>query len=80
MMGRAVLFGALLLASTAVAQPILRHEPPMGRLMPGQRVLVDDGTCPPGQVKEAIGGDHRAAGGQGMLKRQYRCVRRPRGS
>ena len=29
----------------------------MGALKPGQRALVDDGSCPAGQIKEVIGGN-----------------------
>lgn len=30
----------------------IQHEPPEGQLRLGQRVRIDDGTCPAGQVKE----------------------------
>ena len=36
---------------------MLKQEPAMGALRPGQRVLVDDGSCQNGQIKEVIGGD-----------------------
>ena len=55
---------------------ILKREPPMGGLQPGQRVLVDDGTCPRGQIKEAIGGNHVDVGGNARVRRTYRCVAR----
>jgi hypothetical protein len=32
---------------------------------PGERLLVDDGSCAPGKIKEVIGGDHVAVGRQG---------------
>jgi hypothetical protein len=32
-------------------------EPPAGILGTGSRVLVDDGSCPRGQIKEVIGGN-----------------------
>jgi Family of unknown function (DUF6719) len=52
---------------------ILKREPAMGSLKPG---LVDDGTCPKGQVKEVTGGDHQKVGGKHQLERQRRCVAR----
>jgi hypothetical protein len=35
----------------------LAQEPPAGTLKYGEKALVDDGSCPPGQIKEIIGGD-----------------------
>jgi len=55
---------------------MLKREPAMGSLKPGQTVLVDDGTCPKGQVKEVTGGDHQKVGGKQQLERQRRCVAR----
>jgi hypothetical protein len=45
----------LLLATMASAQaaPRLTQEP--SQMHAGQKVLVDDGTCPAGQIKEVIG-------------------------
>lgn len=63
------------LAVSARAE-ILKREPAMGSLKPGQTVLVDDGTCPKGQVKEVTGGDHKKVGGKQQLERQRRCVAR----
>lgn len=67
-----------LMVATAIAahaQPLSR-EPPMGGLKPGQRALVDDGTCGPGKIKEVVGGDHVAAGGRGHTLRVRRCIPR----
>jgi hypothetical protein len=72
----AILFVAAALVGTAHAQ-VLSQEPPMGALKPGQRVLVDDGSCPRGQIKEVIGGDHKTVGGRSNVVRQRRCIRRP---
>ena len=58
------------------AATVLKTEPPMGALKEGQRVLVDDGSCPPGQLREVIGGNHTKAGGKSNVIRQYRCVPR----
>jgi hypothetical protein len=38
---------------------MLKAEPPEGALRKGQHVLVDDGSCPVGQIKEVNGGSDR---------------------
>ena len=48
----------------------------MGALKEGQRVLVDDGTCQKGQIKEVIGGNHTSVGGNKQIVRQKRCIAR----
>ena len=73
----AVLGGfAAFVADNALAATVLKTEPPMGALKPGQRVLVDDGFCPKGQVREVIGGDHYKVGGRNAVERQRRCIPR----
>jgi hypothetical protein len=66
----------VLLAHGAVAAPILKTEPRLGALKHGQRVLVDDGSCPAGQIKEVIGGDHIKVGGKHHIERTRRCIPR----
>jgi hypothetical protein len=53
---RAIIASTLLaaLAASAYAQTVGREQDIVG-LRLGQRVLVDDGTCPAGQVKEVSG-------------------------
>ena len=51
---------------------ILRTEPPIGQLPPGAKVLIDDGTCPGGQLKQVVGGN--VTTGQARLRS---CVPRP---
>ncbi len=53
-----VLFVALLsvIPAYAATQEVLKSEPPEGALRTGKRVLVDDGTCQPGQILQVIGG------------------------
>jgi hypothetical protein len=53
---RAILASTLLavLAAPALGQTVGREQDIVG-LRLGQRVLVDDGTCPAGQVKEVSG-------------------------
>jgi len=65
------------LAGTAAVQAqYLKREPAMGALKPGQRVLVDDGRCPKGQVSEVTGGDHVEVGGKAQIKRIRKCIAR----
>ena len=52
-----IVFALVLLAAlgaAALAQTVGREQDIVG-LRLGQRVLVDDGTCPAGQVKEVSG-------------------------
>lgn len=60
----------------AFAAKILKTEPPMGSLKEGQRVLVEDGSCGSGQIREVIGGNHTKVGGKSNVIRQYRCIPR----
>lgn len=55
---RAALIAGLALAFSSVgaaAQGILKKEPGQGILWQGEIVFVDDGSCPPGQIKMVIG-------------------------
>jgi uncharacterized protein DUF6719 len=61
------------MASPARAE-VLKKEPPMGQLREGQTVLVDDGSCPPGQIKEVIGGNHVSVGGTKHILRTRKCI------
>jgi hypothetical protein len=75
-----IVFACLLLAAVSLAMPaaaeILKREPALGKLKLGQRVLVDDGRCPKGQIMEVIGGDHVKAGGTKNIERKRRCIPR----
>ena len=56
---RPLSFGLLLLLSTsgaanAMSQQVGREQD-IVNLRIGQRYMVDDGSCPPGQVKEVLG-------------------------
>jgi hypothetical protein len=46
--------------------PNPQTEPPIGQLPPGAKVLIDDGTCPVGQLKQVVGGN--TATGQARLR------------
>ncbi len=61
----------LLLAAPAQAQYVGREQDVID-LRLGQRVLVDDGTCPAGQVKEVSGSRMAEAG----IVRTTKCVPR----
>jgi len=69
-----IIIAAFLLAAAsqaAVAQTILKEEPKRNLLKYGKVVLVDDGSCPAGQIKEVTGGDSSAATN---IKRTRRCI------
>lgn len=68
-------------ASGASAATVVTQEPPTGQFRPGQRILVDDGSCPAGQIKEVVDLTNRqAASGQRVaaVKRIRHCIRRQR--
>jgi uncharacterized protein DUF6719 len=70
---------AMLIALNAVpvlAQQTVKREPPMGALREGQRVLVDDGSCGPGKIKEVSGGNYVRYGGTKNIVRERRCISR----
>ena len=69
--GSAIGLGAV--TSLSAAQ-VLKQEPAMGALREGQVVLVDDGTCPEGQIKRVTGGNHVKAGGFKQIERTRQCV------
>ncbi len=55
-----------------IAVTVLPREPDDLRL--GQRIYVDDGSCPAGQIKEVTGANLTAAG----VVRTRQCVARKR--
>jgi hypothetical protein len=63
--------GFLALTSPALAQHPSREQD-IGELRLGQRVKVDDGTCPAGQIKE-ISGTRMTSGG---VVRSRKCIPR----
>ncbi len=75
---KTVFFALAVIAVLAAAPPlraeILKKEPAMGALREGQVVLVDDGSCPAGQLKQVTGGNHVKAGGTKHIERSYKCV------
>ena len=63
------------IASAAFAKTV-KQEPPMGAMREGEVVLVDDGSCPAGQIRRVVGGNHTKAGGTKQIVRTSSCVRR----
>jgi hypothetical protein len=65
--------GVILAATQApvLAQPVGREKDIL-ELRLGQRVLVDDGTCPAGQIKEVSGTKMTPAG----IARERKCIPR----
>jgi hypothetical protein len=62
----------LVFASSALAQQAVMREQDIVDLRLGQRVLVDDGSCPAGQIKEVSGSQMTASG----IVRTRKCVPR----
>ena len=66
-----LLAGLALLGLAGCTQTIHKMEPPAGTLPAGQKVLVDDGSCPAGQIKQVTGAPSRGA------ERKRECVPAP---
>lgn len=64
---------ALLLTSSGAcgAQTVVKQEPFDGKMEPGQIILVDDGTCGKGKIKEVTGGE---IGAMNPRPRSRRCI------
>ena len=60
----------------AATGKIVKQEPPMGAMREGEVVLVDDGSCPAGQIKRVVGGNHTKVGGTKQIVRTSNCVAR----
>jgi hypothetical protein len=64
-------FALLALATSAAAEQVSREQDIVD-LRLGQRILVDDGSCPAGQIKEVSGTKMTASG----ILRAQKCVPR----
>jgi hypothetical protein len=62
----------LALASPALAVDQVSREQDIQEVRLGQRILVDDGSCPAGQIKEVFGSTLTPAG----VARVKKCVSR----
>jgi hypothetical protein len=60
-----------LLVTPVLAQQVSREQD-IVELRLGQRILVDDGSCPPGQIKEVAGAQMTATG----VSRTRKCIPR----
>ena len=58
-MGGLVAALGLVMMGGGHAETLLSNEPGVGMLHPGETVIVDDHTCPAGQIKQVIGGSNR---------------------
>ena len=63
---------ALIVATTPAAAQQVSNERNIVDLRLGQRVLVDDGTCPAGQIKEVSGAQMTTSG----VLRTRKCIPR----
>ncbi len=60
------------MAAFALAVAVVPHEIDAGDIRLGQKVHIDDGTCPAGQIKEIIGAKLTPQG----VQRSRKCVSR----
>ena len=76
----ALMSGLLVLsvASSALAASgkVGKQEPPLGAMREGEVPLADDGSCPAGQIKRVVGGNHTKVGGTKQTLRTSSCVAR----
>jgi hypothetical protein len=74
-----VIGGACRAQSTAArssgSAEMVKEEPPEGKMYPYQVLLVDDGTCGRGRIKEVIGGEINPA--MNPRPRSRRCITKP---
>jgi hypothetical protein len=66
---------ATLLAASSSDAQIVKQEPFDGQMLPGAVILVDDGSCGKGKIKEVTGGE---IGAMNPRPRSRRCI--PRGT
>ncbi len=59
------------LGGACSAQTVVKQEPFEGKMVPGQIILVDDGTCGKGKIKEVTGGE---TGAMNNRPRSRRCI------
>jgi len=64
-------FALSALATSAFAEQVAREQD-IVNLRLGQRILVDDGSCPAGQIKQVSGAQMKAAG----VVRVSQCIAR----
>jgi hypothetical protein len=67
-----LLFGALAFTATPAMADQVSREQDIVNLRLGQRILVDDGSCPAGQIKEVSGARMTPSG----ILRAVKCIPR----
>ena len=63
---------ALIAVMTPASAQQVAREQDIADLRLGQRVLIDDGSCPAGQIKEVLGSQMTATG----VLRTRKCIQR----
>lgn len=61
-----------MVASSMAFADLPKQMPKDGELSPGEVVLVDDGRCPAGEVKQVTGGNKTK-----NIPREVKCVPKP---
>lgn len=69
----ALAVSAFSLTAFAQSYQVFKREPGIGLLKEGEAVLVDDGTCPKGQIKKVVGGNNQR---ETRTPRRRSCVPR----
>ena len=69
--GSAALAVLLAASSFCKAETVVKQEPFEGQMLPGAVILVDDGTCGKGKIKEVTGGE---VGAMNPRPRTRRCI------
>ena len=64
---------ALALSATSAMAEQVAREQDIVNLRLGQRIMVDDGSCPAGQIKEVSGAKMSPNG----IQRAVKCIARP---
>jgi hypothetical protein len=64
---------ACLLAAGSSDAQVVKQEPFDGQMVPGAVILVDDGSCGKGEIKEVTGGE---IGAMDPRPRTRRCIPR----
>jgi hypothetical protein len=69
--GSAALALFLAAGGSCNAQTVVKQEPFDGQMLPGQVILVDDGTCGKGKTKQVTGGE---LGAMNPRPRTRKCI------
>jgi hypothetical protein len=71
--GSAAFASFLAASSSCNAQTVVKQEPFEGGMSPGAIILVDDGTCGKGKIKQVTGGE---LGAMNPRPRARKCIPR----